>query len=323
MTRQEALERFKEEEREYLEDKKRQFFMELQEKAEELTNVIKQAFSSLREEITRGEKEKIMFFYFSLLRIDVLKKNYHVLAQAMDARWYMDRSPAQVTFSFTFLFSILDGIREHLELDGKKYIGKINRYDISHLFQETVMECNQMLAGQLRFLFRDIEENRDFADIPKLDTWGIYWGEYRDANELIACVDREKKEQKDWDKALRLTGEQEAAMVSKFWYEADLKDSDCRKKALLFSQFENCTLTNLCFDGADLSGSQFKNCTIKACSFQNAVMHQADFVHCVWKDNVFDGADLAYTIFMEKDIPYLHLDPDQLQTILIDRRAQE
>ncbi|MEY8356561.1 pentapeptide repeat-containing protein [Lachnospiraceae bacterium 54-53] len=323
MTKQEALEKFKEEEREYLEDRKRQFFMELQEKAGEVSDVIKRAFSSLREEIERGEKEKIMFFYFSLLRIDVLNKNYNVLVQAMDARWYMDREPARVTFSLAFLFSKLDGIRERLELDGKKYIGKINRYDVSHIFQETVMECNQILAGQLRFLFRDIEENRDFSYIPKLDTWGIYWGEYRDASEIIACVDREKKEQKDWDRALRLTKEMEGVMTSKFWYEADLKDSDCRGKTLLFNQFENCTLTNLCFDEANLSGSRFKNCTMKACSFLNAVIQQADFVDCVWDGNDFDGADLTYSIFMEKDVPHLHLDPGQLQTILIDRRVQE
>ncbi|WP_077611733.1 pentapeptide repeat-containing protein [Clostridium sp. Marseille-P2415] len=322
MTRQEALEKWKEEEKDYLEEKKRQFFMELQEKAEEVSNVIKQAFSSLREEITRGEKEKIMFFYFSLLRIDILKKEYNVLAQAMDARWYMDRSPAEVTFSLDFLFSMLDEIRERLELDERKYMGKVGRHDISNFLLETAMEWNQILAGQLRFLFRDIEENRDFADIPKLDTWGIYWGEYRDASELIACVDREKKEQKDWDRALRLTGEQETAMVSKFWYQAELRDSDCRGKLLLFSQFENCSLTNLRFTEADLSGAQFKNCTIKACSFQNAVMRQADFVNCVWEDNDFSGADLSYSIFMEKDVPFLHLEPEQLQTILIDRGAK-
>ncbi|MDR0925876.1 MAG: pentapeptide repeat-containing protein [Hungatella sp.] len=321
MTRQEALERFREEEREYLEEKKGQFFLEIQDKALELSKTIQQAFSALREK-AEG-KEKIMFFYFSLLRIDALNGDYNVLAQALDARWYLDTEPAEVTCSIGFFFSMMDEIKEQLELDRRKYMGKVNKYDISNFLQEILMEWNQILAGQLRFLFRDIEENRDFADIPKLDTWGIYWGEYRDANELIANVDREKKEQKDWDRALHLTEEQEGAMVSKFWYEADLKNSDCRGKALLFSQFENCSLTNLCFEEAVLSGAQFKNCTIKGCSFQNAVIRQADFVNCRWEDNDFKGADLEYSIFMEKDVPFLHLDPEQLQTILIDRRGEE
>ncbi|WP_313577841.1 pentapeptide repeat-containing protein [Lacrimispora sp.] len=321
MTRQEALERFREEEREYLEEKKGQFFLEIQDKALELSKAIQQAFSSLREEA--AGKEKIMFFYFSLLRIDALNGDYNVLAQALDARWYMDTEPAEVTFSIRFLFSMMAEIKVRMEQDRRKYIGKINQYDISNFLQEILMEWNQILAGQLRFLFRDIEENSDFADIPKLDTWGIYWGEYRDANELIANVDREKKEQKDWDRALHLTEEQEGAMVSKFWYEADLKDSDCKGRALLFSQFENCSLTNLCFEEAILSGAQFKNCTIKGCSFQNAVIRQADFVNCRWEDNDFRGADLEYSIFLEKDVPFLHLEPEQLQTILIDRRTEE
>ncbi len=122
---------------------------------------------------------------------------------------------------------------------------------------------------------------------------------------------------------MHLTEEQEGAMVSKFWYEADLKDSDCRGRALLFSQFENCSLTNLCFEEAILSGAQFKNCTIKGCSFQNAVIRQADFVNCQWEDNNFRGADLEYSIFLEKDVLFRHLEPEHLQAILIDRRAEE
>lgn len=320
MTRKEALERFVKEEKDYLEEKKRQFFMELQDKSEEVSNAIRQSIVALRDEIIKKEKEKIMYFYFSFLRIDILKGDYCVFAQAMDARWYMDQSPAEVTFSLKFLFSGLDGIRERLEQDGRKYMGKINSYDRDNILQETAMEWNQILAGQLRFLFRDIEENKDFAEIPKLNTWGIYWGEYRDTSEIIAFVDREKKDQKDWDRALRLTDEQEGTMISRFWSEADLKDSNCSGKTFLFSQFENCTLTNLCFDGANLTGVQFKNCTLKACSFQNAVIQQADFVDCVWEDNDFKGANLMYSIFMEKDVPYLHLEPEQLQNILIDRR---
>lgn len=67
------------------------------------------------------------------------------------------------------------------------------------------MECNIMLANLLRFVFRDIEKNQDFESLPKLPTWGIRWGEYRDASDMIACADREKKEQKDWNRALRET----------------------------------------------------------------------------------------------------------------------
>lgn len=321
MTRQEALQKFHEEEMEYLEEKKLQFYKGLQQQAEELSGVIRDAFKELKEEVLRLEKEKIMFFHFSLLRVDLLREEYRFFVQAFDARWYMDSEPAETTFSLTFLFSILEEIKKKLTLDAGKYMGKINRYDISELLQNSAMEWNQILAGELRFLFRDIEENKDFSEIPKLETWGIYWGEYRDASELIAFVDREKKDQKDWERALRLSKDQEEALISKYWFSMDVKDSDGSGKYFLFNEFENCTLTQISFDDSNLSGSRFKNCTIKECSFHNAVIRQADFVNCKWENNDFAGADLTSSIFLEKDIPYLHMEPEQLQTILIDRRA--
>ncbi len=322
MTRQEALKKFHEEEMEFLEEKKLQFYKGLQEQAEELSSVIRNAFIELKDEVLRLEKEKIMFFNFSLLRMDLLCEEYRFFVQALDARWYMDTEPAETTFSLKFLFSMLEEIKKKLTLDAGKYMGKINRYDISEILQNNAMEWNQILAGELRFLFRDIEENKDFSDIPKLDTWGIYWGEYRDASELIAFVDREKKYQKDWERALRLSKEQEEALISKYWFEMDVKDSDGSGKYFLFNEFENCTLTQIAFDDSNLSGSRFKNCTITGCSFQNAIIQQADFVDCQWEDNDFTGADLTNSIFLEKDIPFLHMEPEQLQTILIDRRAE-
>ena len=321
MTRKEALRKFHEEEMEYLEEKKLQFYNGLQQQAEELSGEIREAFKNLKEEVQRLEKEKIMFFYFSLLRVDMLGGEYRFFLQAFDARWYMDSEPAETTFSLDFLFSTLEEVKKKLTLDAGKYMGKINRYDISEILQNNAMEWNHILAGELRFLFRDIEENKDFAEIPKLDTWGIYWGEYRDASELIAFVDREKKYQKDWERALRLSKEQEDALISKYWYFMDVKESDGRGKYLLFNEFKNCTLTQISFDDSNLSGSRFKDCTIKGCSFRNAVIRQADFVNCKWEDNDFTGADLTNSIFLEKDIPFLHMEPEQLQTILIDRRA--
>lgn len=66
-------------------------------------------------------------------------------------------------------------------------------------------------------------------------------------------------------------------MVFGYWYQADLKNSDCKGKLLYFIVFEDCTLENMCFDDAVLTGARFLGCQIKNCSFRNAVIHQADF----------------------------------------------
>lgn len=323
MTRQEALECFWEETEPVLKEGADAFLEGLNEKTEELSATLRQAVKSIRKESVRLEKEKIMFLHFSLLRAGLEKEEYQILAQAMDARWYLDTEPAEVTFSLNFLFPMWGAVREKLTEESRKYLGKVNRYDIEHLLADAVMACNSRLAQVLRFMFRDIEENPDFMELEKLDTWGIYWGEYRDDTELIAHVDREKKTQTDWERALRQTRNEESSMVFSFWYGAELKDCDCREKKLYFIQFEDCMLEHICFDSAILSGARFRNCRIRNCSFCNAVIHQADFSGCTWEDNCFEGADMTQTVFPEQDIPFVHLEPEQLQTILVDRRRQE
>ena len=54
-----------------------------------------------------------------------------------------------------------------------------------------------------------------------------------------------------------------------------------------------------------------------------AHLRQADFQGCTWKDNDFSGADMRNAVFMEQELPFLHLDPEQLQVILVDRRHGE
>lgn len=323
MKREEALLKFREEEQDFMNEVKARFLTNIQEKAPDIAVRLQQVFTDLRRAVEEKEKKDIMFIHFSMLRVDFLKQTYGFLAQAMDIKWYMDMEPAEVMFSLEDYFVVFNEIREKLELDSRSYMGKINRYDIDNLMLEAGMDCNLMLANMLRFVFRDIEENQDFKAIPKLKTWGIRWGEYRDASEMIACADREKKNQRDWNRALRETKDNEGRLVSTFWYEAELQGSDCSGKALCFIQFENCTLQNMNFERADLVGARFKNCTLSSCSFQGAMLRQTIFEGCKWEQCDFQAADLTECIFFEDDIPFLHLDAEQLQAILIDRRAQK
>ena len=68
MERQEAVECFTREAEPVLEEGKKLFYRELQEKTEQLSAVICDAIHEIRLETVRLEKEKIMFLHFSLLR---------------------------------------------------------------------------------------------------------------------------------------------------------------------------------------------------------------------------------------------------------------
>ena len=73
MERQEAIECFTREAEPVLEEGKKLFYRELQEKTEQLSAVICDAIHEIRLETVRLEKEKIMFLHFSLLRAGLEK----------------------------------------------------------------------------------------------------------------------------------------------------------------------------------------------------------------------------------------------------------
>lgn len=323
MTRQEALAQFREEMLPILTQSEAAFSRELENQIEKLTETMKEVFFRLRQEAMRLEKEKLMFFHISLLRTGILQQTWQAMAQVMDARWYLDTEPAQIYFSLDFLFSAYSIVRKELMSNIQKYLGKINSYDVEHLLEESVMKCNSILAQHTRYMFRDIEENEDFAAMEKTEVWSIYWGEYRDACELVACVNREPKSQVEFERALRQTNNEETSMIFSYWYDTVLKKVNCREKLLYFIQFENCNLENIVFDRAVLTGARFRNCRIRNCSFRGTEMRQVDFQNCEWENNNFSGADLENAIFMEQELPFLHLDSEQLQVIQVDRRCTE
>ena len=63
--------------------------------------------------------------------------------------------------------------------------------------------------------------------------------------------------------------------------------------------------------------TRFRNCTLKTCDFRGVNIKAGYFEDCKWDQCDFQGADLTECIFFEDDIPFLHLDADQLQVILL------
>ena len=87
MTRQEALAQFLEEAAPVLRQGEESFARELENQIGKLAETLKEAFSGLRREAERLEKEKLMFFHISLLRTGIQQQTWQALLQALDARW--------------------------------------------------------------------------------------------------------------------------------------------------------------------------------------------------------------------------------------------
>lgn len=321
MIKEEALIQFKLEHQEWLMKKKEAFIQKMEASVQEIIIVFRQLFQKAREEMEQKEKEPIMFFYFSFLRNSLFQNHYHLLLHLMDMRWYLDKEPIMVEGDLDFLFQELFKSKEELLANSKKYLGKVNQYDVEYFFQDLVVACNVYLVEQLRFLFRDIEANEDFEKIKKQQVWYMRYGEYRDYSEIIVHVDRVKKSQKDWESKIKKikNGQSEQELAISYWYSLESKNSECKSIFMPFITFENCILEQIDFTNSVMKGARFLNCVIKNCIFNQCNLQQAEFKNCTWENNEFIGANVAYSVFEEQVLPFVHLEPDQLQTIFVER----
>lgn len=316
MTREEALKVFKQEHNQLLEQCQQRFIDDLPNKVPILMERINNAFASIRYQIEAQEKEKIVYFHFSLLRCDLLVRKFTILLQVQDIRWFLDPMPIDTSFSVDFLYENCVQTWNHLLDARKKYIGKVNSYDVDSMMTEMIFSCNRVVGNSLRYFFRDIEESAEFIAIPKEITWDIFWGEYRNEAILTARVARIPKTQKEWQSALQL--DMEGTKLSEsYWYRASLLSGDCSGKLLCFMTFEDCQLKNINFKAANLTGARFRNCLIEDCDFESAILNTTLFENCQWLNPNLLNAELNQAVFTKDSIPEENLDARQLGEILV------
>lgn len=319
MTREEALVQWQNYHQTVFESYQLKFWEELTEKKQQLEDGIHDGIKRLKEKIVVAGKQDIVHLQFSLLRIDLISRKYTILLGAYDVEWYMDDAPVEVTFQIDFLFESLNALWDKALQESKKYIGKVNAYDVNHLVMEEILQANKLIAHAVRFILKEVEALEAFKEIPKAPYWVIRWGEYRDQSEIILQVDRYPKVEKDWLEAIDEIRYGEDRLICSYWYEGNFSKGDVTHKLLHFIGFEACQLKEINFEGAALLGARFKACQLEDCSFKGALLKFADFRNTQFKNVDFTDADVTGAIFLEEVVPYLHLSPDQLQLIEIER----
>ncbi len=323
MTRQEAWEKFEAAHTKERDRLRQEFWDNLQERAGELMGCIYAAFEEAARQTEICEKNDCMYFLFALQRCDLCKGKAVVRLDVLDIGWYLDENPVTVCFDITFLFREYMEWKEKLLTDMREYMGKINRYDIENMVQDEIMVSNQLITHILRFAFRGLEKEEHFGSIPKLPRWIVRWGEYKDYSEIALQVNRIVRDQEAWEDKLRQYEADRSTFMAEYWYKGNLASGDCSKKQMCFMVFEECSLSNIVFHKANLSGARFIRCRIENCDFSQAVLHQADFEDCELLENRFEDADMSRATFSREGFRQELFDEAQLDTLYLVSRVTE
>lgn len=317
MTRAEALKQFKDMHCKKEEALEKEFMDGVESGVDEIMKRILDAFGEIADQAQEQDKPMCVFFLFSLLRHDLQQDKARVRLDVMDAGWFLDQEPLYAELDLSFLFAPYFKWRTELLTDMRAYMGKINQYDVERMVQDEVMQAAGNLRQILRILFRGIEEQENFAAIPKGAFWEVQFGEYRDYSEPIIRVNREARSEEEWLEKIEEEEDTPGRMQFSWWHGAELTGGNCREKDLEFIAFENCSLKEIDFEKAGMTGARFLGCKLEKCSFKQADLTQAEFDNCQFTDCDFTKAGLQQAVFSLEGLEAEWFDDKQQEEMLV------
>lgn len=309
MERAKAWELFCREMQPYITACREEFTLQLSAQSGELRAVVLRLIEQAKKEWESSTREAAVYFYFSLLKVDILKHQYTLALQVMDDHWHLDQQAIELYDNLDFLFQPFDRLFEQLNNKRQIFIGKIDEYDIQGLMFDELTVYSSTIAHYLRYLLRDLELEGDY--------WVIRWGEYESDTEIIRQQDLQPKSAKEWKRSLLQSEESPQWLAGSYWYQLDIRNFDCHQKNVSFMYFNQCMLQDITFDQCDMIGARFDESQLDNCSFVSADLRDADFSRCRGKQLDFTNANVAGALFCAAVIEGSNLTEEQIRTVYV------
>ncbi|MGC5327307.1 pentapeptide repeat-containing protein [Brevibacillus sp. SYSU BS000544] len=253
--------------------------------ADRFIESFRQICNQITKQQTAGQKGKIGYINYSMLRTEILAGSDHYLIDANDRRWYFDKQECQWSYDASWAFRFLEQAAQELDEARKAYAGLITPPDIEQLLLREAKNINQYIVSLARYAMPDAVKIEEFQKIEIEEEWEVRVGEYLDLNEVVYKLDRSKKEAeqiKAWfetKKGLDYAYEVYSHLdLSEGNYESiDLRYADLSGSNLSRSQLIRCILVGTKWNHGSLVGTDFSNSLIYEADFRNCDLHEAIF----------------------------------------------
>ncbi|OOM76180.1 hypothetical protein CLPUN_27930 [Clostridium puniceum] len=340
-----------------------EYFEENEEKVKKLLIDGMKKLIKKAKEFDETEKDyKIGVFQFELLRINILNESYKIFAHGYNSLWYLDKDSIYEEIDLKFLFELFIDLKEKLIKEKKIYMGKVNKYDIQEIIFNLAVECYNDISISIRSWFWNLDEEPWMKENFIETFYTVKWSEYQGKSEILFAMDNRQKDINELLE-LKKQPEEKHPFVYTVWKDSKLEVGDLTKQNMLFINFKGSRLKEINFSESYIIKGQFKAAKIQHCEFENSKLGGASFENAIIQDsnfrsaecigvdfsnselsyvdftnaklkksafigaklkNVsFEGADVEDAVFSEKDIPFIHLTSEQLQTIYIDGGKEE
>ena len=315
MTETEAIEHFTET---FVDKLHLQKMSELDESIEDSFSSIEQgileAFSKLFVELVKTEKETA-YITVSLLRSSIKNEGVRCLLSAYGYKWYVDKEPVEAYYEAAWLLQPLHEFDKALDIERKKYFGKITSEDTKNIKWGKLEDYKAILVLMFRRVIGCVIQLEEYQNIKKHSQFEIRVGEYYDVTESI-WLENNKEFPADEIRAI-LERQYFIHTVYQHYKSLDLSNAKYNRANFMYTRFEcvnfrcstmvGCVLLGTKFVDCDLEGADLRGCYIWFGDFTGCMLKQANlsFVNCgveieagqlekkIFIRTCFAGADLS------------------------------
>lgn len=243
-----------------------------------------------------GEKGKIAYIHFSVLRTNILLKKHELRIDAFDENWYMDALECSYAYPISEIYSYLEKYSDEVEALWSKSIG-LN--DFSDVYRKVFQESNYYLffvAELIRLGMKKVVETEEYKAIKKAECFVVCIGGYMDKFDILYKEDHTEK-----DSAV-VKGHLQSGKQKVFSYEIcenlDLSKGNYQDLEFQYSSFDNSDLSNSNMSKGRFILCNFKNAVLKDTKMDKTKLYGTDFSGALLENIDFSGAKLKSISFV-------------------------
>ena len=225
-----------------------------------------------------GEKGKIGYLTYAMLRTDLIEGRARYLAEATDESWFMDASVHRSYYDATWAFAHLNGWVAEMKVHAHNYGGQITSLDVEQEMLREAENIHSYVVALIRYAMPYVAQSEEFRMLDKEDIFEVRVGEYLDMSEVVYKMDtrfRENKQVKDW-----LNERKDTAYGYGVYSNLDLADQVYDNLDFRYSRFETSNLERTSWSDSLLVGVRFEHCCLREANFENSCIHGASFEGC-------------------------------------------
>lgn len=230
----------------------------------------------------------VKYIEFELLRTNILDDSFIIFVHGYDEKWYLDENCTYQEINLQFLFEPFIRLKDVLKKEKKRYVGKINDYDIQNIIFNIVRDCYYGMENMIKENFFDFDENNIEKDLFLAEHYYIKWTEYMDQNsKIVFSMDYKKKGTENLKAYIK------QPYVYPLFINSSLDKYKMQKQDMYYANFKGSSLSEINIGSCKMPRCIFAKTHLKDCYFDNDVITGGVFKNAKLENVVFDNCDLC------------------------------